>query len=1376
MEPRLHSIPFEISLPKNEADFERMCAQVYGLAFSDPTPKMNGRRGQAQGGVDIFVTQLGVGRVGIQCKKYTAKPVKWTDVEAEVKEADDRKTPIKKLVIATTSRSDASLLAKVQALSDAREAKGLFPVEIEFWEDICNHIDRFPALQDSYAPNAPGAAFYRQDQAIRAVHETVFAVGDQVRGLALMPDARADSADRLINSQLDRTNDFLKAGQYSAAVEHIHSIGRDTTAFDTHQRARWHLQYGLCLWLIGGDDAAAATEMLKAYELFPNDAKTAAARVRALVILNRLDEANSAASEEATRFPTSDVVWLASAQARVSRGEAIAESQVPEFVRERADAMQLVAESQIRTGNVLEAVRTAAKALELGGSSFFVAHTALRVALEAAFSDVVQAHFGLLPERVIGLLEGAIARFEPLHEKLWAVQSSVVEQASYHLGVAHLLLGRHLQAVRIAEAARERGLLGAELLRVEVAARFELDDDEGISALAKSSLSSFTAEAMIVAAQSASRTANSSLAEDLLSAIGESTKHEQAVVDLVTAICIEALHRGAPSDTRPIERLRASGVLSREFVPALCVAAKVLDATGLAIDARALLDRIKALLSDESSVSDRMMVGELLFSLEDWADAASIYRQLTSAPGPSDLHDRLLTCYLRSGNRREAKRLLEGMADSWVERERTRELAIELGRQASDWDFLEPLLEAQTASNPERAANWLVKLAALLASGRASRFQTELNSVPEVVDGNPRSLSQLASLELRFGFAERGLRRLYRLARMSLDQPEAIAAFLVSVLAGPPKLPLLEDAVERIAAGTGLEVEDEHGRVHRVIIDPADVPGLPVRDGYLFPDSAEARALAGARVGDTVEIRTLSFGDRSLVKVKAIRSAYRQLLMVAQARAEQFGGLPHLKSVPVGSSGDPEQDLVHMKAEVRRSSAVTRDLLDRYAKGQLTLGGLAQLQGRGSYEAALGWPSEGPPMYVAQGTVQARVEAASRLSRDGSSFVIDSLTLAEFGRFDCLDALALLPRVLVATATRAVLEEAAREARDDRSIGSAIEVDGQMVFVEHDDAFKAHRIAFFQQLLDAVDRYCAVMPTYASLEEEERRYPGIASFLSHEEVEVLLLAKDSGSDVLSLDGRFREVCRLISSVEGVWPQAVVARCVGMGRLPEPVGSRFVVGQFLANRSFVSVSAGDLVWMVLQGGFVLQRGMQRLAKYVQSGEADFESSASVLMEFLERLAKSNVRLNAYAEVLRFVAEALARHRGRTEHLRARIASFVGDLVENANSQPPLHPMLAHARDVRAGFQKRVLMAAVEDAFSSALHPPKNRPLRIEVLFCSRLPLVVLAREGAADSLAGADAGPTPLAPKNSGSGDSSAQESGNGARPSAYLIAVPPEER
>ncbi len=86
----MHIIPFEIPPPKNEADFERMCAQVYGVVFNDRMPKMNGRRGQVQGGVDLFVKELGLGRVGIQCKKYTMKPVKWTDVEDEVEKADKR--------------------------------------------------------------------------------------------------------------------------------------------------------------------------------------------------------------------------------------------------------------------------------------------------------------------------------------------------------------------------------------------------------------------------------------------------------------------------------------------------------------------------------------------------------------------------------------------------------------------------------------------------------------------------------------------------------------------------------------------------------------------------------------------------------------------------------------------------------------------------------------------------------------------------------------------------------------------------------------------------------------------------------------------------------------------------------------------------------------------------------------------------------------------------------------------------------------------------------------------------------------------------------------------------------------------------------------
>jgi len=147
-----------------------MCADVYGVVFEDPLPKMNGRRGQSQGGVDVFVQRKGVGRIGIQCKKYTFQAIGWDDVEDEVAKADKRLAPIKQLILATTAPSDARLLERVQLLSDARQAEGLFPVDIEFWDDICNHVERFTVLQDSYAPQSPGAAFHRHQEQLSTVH------------------------------------------------------------------------------------------------------------------------------------------------------------------------------------------------------------------------------------------------------------------------------------------------------------------------------------------------------------------------------------------------------------------------------------------------------------------------------------------------------------------------------------------------------------------------------------------------------------------------------------------------------------------------------------------------------------------------------------------------------------------------------------------------------------------------------------------------------------------------------------------------------------------------------------------------------------------------------------------------------------------------------------------------------------------------------------------------------------------------------------------------------------------------------------------------------------------------------------------------------
>jgi len=348
----LHLIPLEITPPKNEADFERMCVQVYGVVFKDPMPKTNGRSGQAQRGVDIFVKAPALGRFGIQCKKYTLKPVKWKDVKDEVDKADEGRVAIKKLILATTALNDAVLLKQVQELSDEREAKGLFLVEIEFWGDICNHIDRYTVLQDSYSPNSPGASFHRTADKLSSIQQISLETHAAVLNMSNLPGGRDDSANRLITTQLDHTNVLLKAGRYRDALDHLAVVGADMLPFDNHQKARWHLQKGLGQWLSHDDIGESADHFLKSFALYPDDERMAAANVRGLMLKGDLESAFDAAKAALERFPISDQVWYAYSNVTLMQGKSVQLADVPLYLKTEPDALQIVAQVELKSGNL----------------------------------------------------------------------------------------------------------------------------------------------------------------------------------------------------------------------------------------------------------------------------------------------------------------------------------------------------------------------------------------------------------------------------------------------------------------------------------------------------------------------------------------------------------------------------------------------------------------------------------------------------------------------------------------------------------------------------------------------------------------------------------------------------------------------------------------------------------------------------------------------------------------------------------------------------------------------------------------------------------------------------------------------------------------
>jgi len=74
-----------------------------------------------------------------------------------------------------------------------------------------------------------------------------------------------------------------------------------------------------------------------------------------------------------------------------------------------------------------------------------------------------------------------------------------------------------------------------------------------------------------------------------------------------------------------------------------------------------------------ASAADRLLVADLQSLFERWREAAVLYEGLlvSAGPGPSELHARLLECYVESDSRGKARALLNGLPDGWAEDDET---------------------------------------------------------------------------------------------------------------------------------------------------------------------------------------------------------------------------------------------------------------------------------------------------------------------------------------------------------------------------------------------------------------------------------------------------------------------------------------------------------------------------------------------------------------------------------------------------------------------------------------------------------------------------------------------------------------------------------
>lgn len=1120
-----------------------------------------------------------------------------------------------------------------------------------------------------------------------------------------IPSSRGSSANKLISGQLDHINSRIKDGKYKDAMSDLAKLGGDMKSFDEHQKARWYLMRGACKWHLNHDEGAA-DDFLKAANLCDDDDKLAGARVRGWLLKNDFAAAARAGQEALDRFPQSLSVWLSAKNTELLQGSTLTEQGIPAEHRGEADAFQLVAWCLHRDGNLSDAAEVARKALALPTASFFTRDSALGYTLESVVGNALYVVFNMLNPVELEALSVVAQAFEPRQERLWAIQSeSMLRATIVNLGYAYVFLNRSQEALELIREARARSIDGPEFIRLELEAYRGCEQLDKAVEAGRGVIAAMPAETLVTFAQIAATVGELELIEQVLGAASQLKVGQERVAESVRYLLWNALLKNGRQD-EVLRQLDALDISNSTSVLVLAPATQILRQAGQLERANLCLERVAGLVTEASPPPERYLVAMALYHAQRFEECTPLYEGLLRQGVHSELHNDLLFCYLKLGAHAKAKKLLGSFPPDWMVDDDARHMAIQLAQDAGDGDLLKQLSQVQLTRAPERAMSWVFRL--MVAYRESTTALTSvLLDIPEVLEGTPQELTQIATFEMSNGFEERGLRRIYRMRRMNLTDVDVAAAHLSAHLVVQKQLPHLEAGSPVIAPGTYFTVVDKEGRTFTRAVDPALITDLPDAGEFRSASSKEIAPFLGTTVGAEVRI-SQAFDEPKVFKVVAIGSSYRRLLDTSHELLRESITQSSIMSVitlPEDEQGN--LDFSRITAQVLKSSEAGQQVMEAYREAPFTIGGVCRLMRRSVVDAICGWPSQGVKLDVGGGPAEQRTVAAQLLVRPEAVYVIDAATLIELGRVDCLHLLSSLPKLYCTTKTYEVIRGEFEESKRIRSSATAFTHEGELAVVQVSEQEWGQRVEFLQQLLEQIEAHCEIRPAYGP-EEWPQSPMNLREVVSGEEAATLALSLEIGATLFCLDARLR-LLGATCGLTGIWPQVFLSSCLAAGRMSRRDYSVACLKFFLSGRNFISLDATDLLLAIYQGDAWAGIVVTAFQRHIAEDDVDFDSALKVVLAFLVGLAISGpCQIGFLAEVIGLLVEGLARHRHCPDSL-AEILKY----------------KLCNSPGIRAQDEEELncLQLAVDSAVIRARTKKIPGDFKGKVLFCSNPPWLV-----------------------------------------------------
>ncbi|AOK61073.1 tetratricopeptide repeat protein [Burkholderia ubonensis] len=1219
-----------IQPPNTAQGFEDFCHNVYGTIFNDPTATKNGRSGQKQYGVDVFVRD-GERLFGIQCKQKSFAKLTQAIIDEEVAAADkglvEKRLPaINELIIATTAANDAKLIAYAARLTDERKQTGKFAVNLAFWDTLQVLVKSNPSLQWQYAPHMAGGAIFefsrKQDEISRKLddHREVLQVVAAATTTAAsngrvstnsIPDARLDSLDKLVDSQLDGVKKMLMEGRFAAALESLTSLGQNLGAFDIYQRSRWFSQRAHCYWQQESLEFAAK-DFDSAYGLTPADDKTASNHIRGALLRQQYDRALELASEARLAFPASANVFSVWAEAAERCGKRpVWEHDVPPEFRDDADVLHVFGWQALLAGELSAAAEFSKKVADKGTPTFEQASLRLLALVNMATANGVFAGAGIVSEQMLHELAETLQFFEPVDKHIWSRQGGLSTAMTIAcVGYAYLMTGKPEEAKKFLLKGVQCFPAEGQLARICLEAIVKADGN--ITAgykFGSQHVEVLDEQGQMMVAEMAAETGDIATLERISTILRERNPNDVECDEELRAFeWLALVASGSDEQLDAVLTFDAFRSMTSKVAKVIVANIAFRRKATWAVDAVQSLEKA---LHDESPTREVIMVSRACIAVGLYSEAAKRLGKILPRGIVSEPHKLLFEALVKGGSRRKALRMLEEFPPTAIDDADIRALALELAEGANDWTELSRLSDLQLKANPGRAEAWTFRAAVLLRQRQPQAVQRLIREqIPLDLQGSTKSRAQLARFEIEFGNPERGFKRLYQVFRRSLADVDVASIYLGNVLTMQPE----RRPSKPLGVGPATAVTLSVGNTTRqLIIDPADLTDLPKAAHFISVSDPTYAALEGKMLGDAIQLVD-GLGIAHDYTVVDINSGYMALAAQAEklVRESVVPGGP-ITSIEMQTRDDGQLDLSLMQSMLRARTERIKLALDGYAQGQATIGVVAKLLGVSPLVMSADWPAEpGPKLYACSGAFEEQAASEGLLKSWEGPLVVDLTAINELVVNGMESALSLVKPVYISTSSVEVLDRLIEVAATDRAVGHMSETNGQITMVHYGEGYHEGRRAYLEKLRKCVDEHCEIAPSWGA-EELPEDLPRFAEVLDSESYDTLLLCLEKHALLLTLDGRLRELGKVVANIRGVWPQLFCSVATQRGHCTRESYHRFVMSGIARRRTHTAITAGDVVWTAHDPFGPTNGTFGMLLRYISERSVEALSTARVIAD-------------------------------------------------------------------------------------------------------------------------------------------------------------------